>query len=79
MPQESLPKQALLAKANGRSPDGRPRTRWTNYIEDLEWNRLGLNPSKMMDVMEDREVWRFNLELLPSKPDGKASNEKEER
>ena len=35
MPQERLPKQALLAKANGRRPVGRPRTRWTNYIKDL--------------------------------------------
>ena len=35
MPQERLPKQALLAKVNGRRPVGRPRTRWTDYIEDL--------------------------------------------
>ena len=35
MPQEGLPKQALLAKANGTRPVGRPRTRWTDYIEDL--------------------------------------------
>ena len=35
MPRERLPKQALLPKANGRRPVGRPRTRWTNYIEDL--------------------------------------------
>ena len=27
MPQERLPKQALLAKANGRRPVGRPRSR----------------------------------------------------
>ena len=65
MPQESLPKQALLAKANGRRPVGRRRTRWTDYIEDLGWNRLGLRPSKMVEVMEDRVVWRLNLELLP--------------
>ena len=38
---------------------------------------LGFNPSEMMDVMEDREVWRLNLELLPRKPHGKAGNEKE--
>ena len=34
MPQERLPKQALLAKANGRRPLERPRTRW-NYIVDF--------------------------------------------
>ena len=66
MPQQRLPKQALHAKANGRRPVGRPRTRWTNYIEDLGWTRLGLRPSEMMEVMEDREVWLLNLELLSS-------------
>ena len=40
----------------------------TDYIEDLGWNRLGLHPSEMMEVMEDREVWRLNLELLPPQP-----------
>ena len=51
MPQERLPKQALHAKANGRRPVGRPRTRWTDYIEDLEVWLL-----EVMEVMEDREV-----------------------
>ena len=72
MPQERLPKQAFHAKANGRRPVGRPRTRWTDYIEDLEWNRLGLRPSEMMEVMEDREVWRLNLVLLPPQPSRKS-------
>ena len=72
MPQERLPKQALHAKANGRRPVGRPRTRWTDYIEDLGWNRLGLRPSQMMEVMEDREVWQLNLELLPPQPSRKS-------
>ena len=72
MPQERLPKQALLAKANGGRPVERPRTRWTDYIEDLGWNRLGLHSSKMMEVMEDREVWRLNLELLPRQPSRKS-------
>ena len=36
MPQERLPKQALLSKPNGRRSVGRPRTKWTNYKEDLE-------------------------------------------
>ena len=72
MPQERLPKQALLAKANGRRPVGRLRTRWTDYIEDLGWNRLGLHPNEMMEVMEDREVWWLNLELLPPQPSRKS-------
>ena len=46
MPQEGLPKQALVAKANGRRSVGRPRTSWINYIEDLGWNRLGFTLAK---------------------------------
>ena len=65
MPQERLPKQALLAQVNGRRPIERPRIRLANYNRDLAWNRLELYPSKMMNVMEDREVLRLNLELLP--------------
>ena len=72
MPQKKLPKQALHAKANGSRPVRRPRTRWTDYIEDLGWNRLGLHPSKMMAVMEDREVWWLNLKLLLSQPSRKS-------
>ena len=56
--------EALLAKANGKRPVGRLRTGWINYIEDLGWKRLGPHPSKMMDLIEDRAVWRLNFELL---------------
>ena len=79
MPQERLPKQALLAKANGSRPVGRPRTKWTDYIEDLGWNRLGLHPSEMMEVMKDCEVWRLNLELLSRQPHGNGGNEGRKR
>ena len=68
MPQERLPKRTSLAKANGRRPVERLRPRWSDYIVDLGWNRLGLHQSEMMEVMEDREVWRFNLEQLPPQP-----------
>ena len=34
----------------------------------ISLGRLGLRPSEMMEVMEDREVWRLNLELLPPQP-----------
>ena len=79
MPQERFPKQALFAKANGRRPVGRFRTRWTDYIEDFGWNYLGLHQSGMMDVIEDREVWQLNLELLPLQPSRKAGNEEREK
>ena len=79
MHQERLPKQALFAKAIRRRPFRRPRTRWNDYIEVLGWNRLGLHPSEMMDVIEEREVWRLNLELLPRNPHGKAHNEERKK
>ena len=72
MSQERLHKQALLAKANRRRAVERPRTRWIDYIEDLGWNRLGLHPSEMLEVMEDRGVWWLNLELLPPQPSRKS-------
>ena len=66
MPQKRLPRQALLAKANGRRPVGRPiEVGGLFSIEDLHMECLGLHPSEMMDVMEDHEVRRLNLELLP--------------
>ena len=67
-------KQGLLAKANGRRPVGRPRTKWTNYIEDLGWNRLGLYPDEMMDVMQYRKVWPLISSCRPRNPYGKAGN-----
>ena len=54
-------------------------TRWTNYIEDFGWNRLGFHPSEMMDVTEDRKVWWLNLELLSRNLNEKAGNEKSRR
>ena len=31
-----------------------------------------VTPSEMMEVMEDREVWRLNLELPPPQPSRKS-------
>jgi len=76
MPQERLPKQALLAKVKGKRPVGRLRTRWADYIEDLGWNSLRLQPSEMSVVVADRDVWRLNLEraLKEEESDRKMDN-----
>ena len=79
MPQERLPKQALLAKENGRRPVGRPRTGWTDYIKDLGWNRLGLRPSEMMEVMEAVRCGGLISSCCPSNPHGKVGNEERRR
>jgi len=68
MSQEKLPKQALLAKVKGKRSVGRPGTCWKDYTEDLGWNRLGLQPCEMLEVVADRDVWQLNLELLPPQP-----------
>ena len=76
MPQERLQKQALSAIPNGKRPVGRPRLKWLNHIEGLGWNRLGLSLSEMKEVVEDRDVLRLNLELLPRDPHGTVGIEK---
>ena len=39
---------------------------------------LGTSPKQMMEVMEDRELWRLNL-ALQRNPGGKAGNEERRR
>ena len=76
MPHERPPKQTLYVEVNGKRPVRRSRTRWLDYIEDLVWNRLGLNTSEVQFVLVDREVWRLNLELLPPQPSRKRKKSK---
>ena len=40
---------------------------------------LGLHPSEIMDVMEDREERQLNLKLLFPQPSRKAGNEERRR
>ena len=79
MPQERLLKQAWLAKANGKRPFGWFRTKWTNYVEDLGWNRLGLHPSEMMETMEDRKCGGLISSCCFRNPNGKAGHEDRKR
>ena len=51
---------------------GQPKTRLTNQIKHLGWNRSGLQPSEMMEKMENREMRRLNLKLLPLQPSRKS-------
>ena len=38
-------------------------------LDGIAWDFV---QAKMMEVMEDREVWRLNLELLPPQPSRKS-------
>ena len=85
-------KQALLAKANGKKTVGQPRTWWINItlrilggitwdLKSPEWNKSETNhPNKIIEMVQNCEVWWLDLELLPRNPhDGKVSYKKRER
>uniref|UniRef100_A0A671UC54 ribonuclease H n=1 Tax=Sparus aurata TaxID=8175 RepID=A0A671UC54_SPAAU len=65
MPPGRLPREVFLARPTGRRPRGRPRTRWTDYISSLAWERLGIPQSELADVAGERDVWGSLLKLLP--------------
>ena len=60
--------EVFQARPVGRKPQGRPRTRWREYIATLAWERLGIPPSELLNVAREREVWGPLLELLPQRP-----------
>ena len=64
MPHERIAKQIMNALPSGKRPRGRPRNRWRNYVEDLTWSRLEIPPVKLLLTAGDRDVWRFQLEVL---------------
>jgi len=66
MPHEGLARHVLLAKPARKRPRGRPRTRWSDYIADLAWSRLGVEPAELLEIAVDREAFRVLLGLLPS-------------
>lgn len=45
-------------------PDGRPRTRWTDYLGHLLWEHLGI-PQELECVHGEYDVRNVQLNLLP--------------
>jgi len=84
MPQERLAERVLLASpmggqaawegTHGRAsgPRCRPRIRLRDFISDLAWPRLGVEPADMSEIAENREVCRNLFGLLPHDPLEKA-------
>jgi len=68
MPHERLVRQVLLAKLTGKRPRRRPRTRWNDYISDIAWSCLGVEPAELPKLAVDREVFRVLLGLLLPRP-----------
>ena len=56
MSHELTAKQLINALSNGKRPRGRPKTRWWNYVKDLTWSRLGIQPAKLPLVAGDRDA-----------------------
>jgi len=68
MPHERLARQVLLAKPTAKRSRGRLRIRWIDYISDLTWSGLGVEPAELPEIAVDREVFRVLLGLLPRDP-----------
>ncbi|KAK3533936.1 hypothetical protein QTP70_034935, partial [Hemibagrus guttatus] len=68
MPPGCLPGEGFRACPTGKRPQGRPRTRWRDYVFRLAWERLGVPPEELEEVAREREVWASLLRLLPPRP-----------
>jgi len=55
-----------------------PRTRWSDYISDLAWYRLGVEPAELFEIPIDRGVFRVLLGLLPPRISQRKSAHKYE-
>jgi len=66
--QRKLAWKALLAKLTGKRSRCRSRPRWSNYISDLAWFRLGVKPAKLSEIAIDLEVFQVFLWMLPLQP-----------
>ena len=51
-----------------------------DQLNDLELDEITLwtSPKRNDEVMEDREMWRLNIELLPPQPSRKTREMKKE-
>ncbi|KAK3571285.1 hypothetical protein QTP86_005921 [Hemibagrus guttatus] len=68
MPPGRLPGKVFRACPTRKRPQGRPRTRWRDYVSRLAWERLGVPPEELEEVSGEREVWASLLRLLPPRP-----------
>jgi len=57
MLQEILTGRILLVAFTRKRFRGRPKTRWSDYISDLAWSCLGVEPAELSKVAENGEVF----------------------
>ncbi|KAK0152856.1 hypothetical protein N1851_005478 [Merluccius polli] len=68
MPPGRLPGEVFRARPTGRRPQGRPRTRWRDYVSRLAWERLGIPQEELDEVAGEREVWASLLRRPATRP-----------
>ncbi|CAM1326824.1 Uncharacterised protein r2_g3579 [Pycnogonum litorale] len=56
----------LKTHPTGRRPRGRPRTRLSDYIQNLVQSRLGISPDVLPEVASEKGHWREDLLTLTS-------------
>jgi len=66
MSHKRLARQVLLAKQTGKWPRDSPRPSWSDYISDLAWSSLVVEPAELFHIAVDCEVFQVLLGLLPS-------------
>ena len=63
----------LQSTSTGKRASDLPRTRWRDYISDLAWFRLGVDPAELSEIAVDCEV--FGLATLLKEKLGTKMNE----
>ncbi|KAK3550782.1 hypothetical protein QTP70_004917 [Hemibagrus guttatus] len=64
MPPGRFPGGVFRACPTGKRPQGKPRTRWRDYVSRLAWEHLGVPPEELEEVSGEREVWASLLRLV---------------
>jgi len=64
-------RQVLVATTpKGKHPRDRPRSRWRDYISDLAWSRLGVEPTELLcqRLLKTVSYFKFSWAAAPSRP-----------
>ena len=65
MSQERMANKSFGLQSTPPVKRPRSRPRWRDYISDLAWSRLGVEPAELCEIVVDREVFQALLGLLP--------------
>jgi len=50
-----------VATPTGKQPRGHSRTSWSDYISNLAWSHLGVEPAKLPEIAVDPRRYRAFL------------------